>query len=51
MQHAWDRSACKVLVGKPEGKLPLGSHKQKLRDIKMGLGKTRLESTAWIHLA
>jgi hypothetical protein len=24
MQHAWERTAYRVLVGKPEGKRPLG---------------------------
>jgi hypothetical protein len=35
--HAWERSAYKVLEGKPEGKRPLGRHRHRLEDnIRMG---------------
>jgi hypothetical protein len=40
--HAWERSAYKVLVGKPERKRPLGRHRHRFEDnIKMGLREIR----------
>jgi hypothetical protein len=32
MQHAWDRSAYNILVGKPEGKRPLGIPRHRWED-------------------
>jgi hypothetical protein len=40
--HAWERSAYKVLVRKPEEKRPLGRHRHRLEDnIRMSLGEIR----------
>lgn len=44
-------NACKILIVKPEGKMPLGRSKQRLEDgsnIKIDLGG---EFVDWIHLA
>jgi hypothetical protein len=44
MWHAWERKVCRVLVGKPEGKRPLGRPRRRLEDAiimnlrKMGWG-------------
>jgi hypothetical protein len=32
MWHLWERSANKILVGKPEGKRPLGRHRHRWED-------------------
>jgi hypothetical protein len=46
------RSEYRILVGKPEGKRPLGRPKCRLKDnIKMDLWETGLEGVDWIHLA
>jgi hypothetical protein len=46
------RNAYKILVGRPEGKRPLGSRRRKWVDnIEMGLRKIGLESVDWINLA
>jgi hypothetical protein len=46
------RNAYKILVGKPEGKRPLGrSRHRREDDIKMDLRKIGWESVDWVHLA
>jgi hypothetical protein len=46
------RSAYKILVGKPEGKRPLGRPKRRWEDnIKMNLRKINFEDVDLIHLA
>jgi hypothetical protein len=32
MWHAWERRVCKILVGKPEGKRPLGGPRRRWED-------------------
>jgi hypothetical protein len=45
-------NAYKSLVGKPEGKRPLGRPVRRLEDnIRMDLREIRWESVDWIHLA
>jgi hypothetical protein len=45
------RSACKILVGKPEGKRPLGRHRCRWEDnIRMGLRETERKGVDWIHV-
>jgi len=47
-----ERSACRVSVGKPKGKTPLGRPRQTWKDnIKMGLKEIRWEGMDWIDLA
>jgi hypothetical protein len=52
MWHAWEKKAYKVLVGKPEGKRPLGRPRRRWEDgIRMdpgeiGLGGCGLDSTS-----
>jgi hypothetical protein len=42
----------KILIGKPEGKKPLGRRRRRWEDnIKMGLRETGWEGVDWIHLA
>jgi hypothetical protein len=44
--NAWERSPYKVLVGKPEGKRPLGRHRHRFEDnIRMGPREIRLDSS------
>jgi hypothetical protein len=46
------RNVCKILVGKPEGKRPLGRPRCKWMDnIKMGLRETGWRGIDWINLA
>jgi hypothetical protein len=46
------RNAYKILVGKLEGKRPLGKPRGRWEDnIKSGLREIGLESVNWIHLA
>jgi hypothetical protein len=46
------RSEYKVLVGKPEGKIPLGRPRRRWEDnIKTDLNEIRWEVVDWIHLA
>jgi hypothetical protein len=46
------RKVYKVLVGKPEGKRPLGRLRHRCEDgIKMDLGEYHGEGVAWFHLA
>jgi hypothetical protein len=41
-----------VLVGRPEGKRPLGRHRRRWEDnIKMGLRETGIDGANWIRLA
>jgi hypothetical protein len=45
------RNVYVILVGKPEGKSPLGRPKRRWKDnIKMGLREIGLEGVDWIHL-
>jgi hypothetical protein len=47
-----DRKVYKVLVGKPEGKRPLGRPKRRWEDvIRMDLRETGLGDVDWIRLA
>jgi hypothetical protein len=46
------RFALKILVGKPEGKIPLGTLGRRLEDnIKMNLKETVREGVDWSHVA
>jgi hypothetical protein len=46
------RNAYKILVGKPEGKIPLGRRKRRWVDnIKMDLREIRWDSMDWIDVA
>jgi hypothetical protein len=46
------RNTCKILVGKPEGKRPLGRPRCKWEgNIKMDLREIGSRSMDWIHLA
>jgi hypothetical protein len=41
-----------ILVGKPEGRRPLGRHRRRWEDkIKMNLGEIGFGDVGWIHLA
>ena len=52
MQHEWVRGVYRVLVGKPEGKRPLGRPRRKWEDnIKMNLQDVGFGSMDWIELA
>jgi len=53
MWHVWDRKgAFKVLMGRHEGKTPLGTPLRKRNDnIKMDLQEVRWRSMDWIDLA
>jgi hypothetical protein len=45
------RNACKVLVGKPERKRPLGSRRRRREDnIRMDLREIGWEGVDWMHL-
>jgi hypothetical protein len=47
-----ERKVCKVLVGKPEGKRPLGRPRHRWEDeIRMDLGQIGLGGVDWIRLA
>jgi hypothetical protein len=47
-----ERKVCKVLVGTPEGKRPLGRPKRRWEDgVRMGLRETGLGGVDWIRLA
>jgi hypothetical protein len=53
MWHAWgkDESVYRVLVGRPEGKRPLGRHKRRWEDnIKMDLRERDIDGENWIRL-
>jgi hypothetical protein len=46
-----ERNVCKVLVGKPEGKRPLGRPRRRWEDgIRMDLGEIGLGAVDWIRL-
>jgi hypothetical protein len=46
------RNACRILVGKPEGKRPLGIPRLRWVDnIEMDLGETKWDDMNWIDLA
>jgi hypothetical protein len=46
------RNACRILVGKPEGKRPLGKPRRRCEDnIKMGLREIGWGDMDWIDLA
>jgi hypothetical protein len=46
------RNGHKILVGKPEGKRPLGRYRRNSEDnINMDLREIRWEYVVWIHLA
>jgi hypothetical protein len=45
------RGVCRVLVGKPEGKRPLGRPRRRCEDIKIGLQEVGCGGTNWIELA
>jgi hypothetical protein len=46
------RGAYNILVGKPEGRRPLGRPRHRWEDnIKMELGEIRFGDVDWIHLA
>jgi hypothetical protein len=54
MWHAWGRGTgvCGVLVGKPEGKRPLGRPRRRWENsIKMDLGELGINGANWIQLA
>jgi hypothetical protein len=54
MWHVWvrGRGISRVLVGSPEGKRPLGSHRRRWEDnIKMGLREVGIDGSNWIRLA
>jgi len=52
MQREWVRGVYRVLVGKPEGKRPLGRPRRKWEDnIKMNLQEMECEDMDWIELA
>jgi hypothetical protein len=47
MWHAWERNVYRVLMGKPEGKIPLGRTRRRWEDwIRMDR-----RETGWIQLA
>jgi hypothetical protein len=46
------RGVCRVLVGRPEGKRPLGRSRRRWEDnIKMDLREIGIEGANWIRLA
>jgi hypothetical protein len=52
MWHAWERNVYRVLMGKPEGKRPLGRLGRRWEDgIRMELKEIGWGSVYWIHLA
>jgi hypothetical protein len=53
MWHAWERREMyKVLVGRPEGKRPLGRPRRRWEDgIGIDLRETGFEGVDWIRLA
>jgi hypothetical protein len=45
------RNSYSILVGKPEGKRPLGRHRQRWEDnIRMNLREIGWEGVDWVHL-
>jgi hypothetical protein len=52
MWHAWERRVYKVLVGKHEGKRPLGRPRRRWEDgIRMDLREIVLGDVDWIRLS
>jgi hypothetical protein len=52
MWHAWERNVYKVLMGKPEGKKPLGRPRRRWENgIRMDLREIVCGSVDWIQLA
>jgi hypothetical protein len=50
--HAWERNVCKVQMGKPEGKRPLGRPRRRWEDgIRIDLREICWGSVEWIQLA
>ena len=45
------RGVYRVLVGKPEGKRPLGRPRRRLEDIKTDLQEVGYESMDWINVS
>jgi hypothetical protein len=45
------RNAYRILIGKPEGKRPLGRPSRRWEDIRMDLREIGWEGVDWIHLA
>jgi ribosomal protein S2 len=51
MWHVWERDAYRILVGKLEGKRPLGRNRRRWEySIKMYLQEVRWEGVNWIDL-
>jgi hypothetical protein len=54
MWHTWGggRGVCRVLIGRPEGKRPLGRPRRRWEDnIKMDLREIGIDGANWILLA
>jgi hypothetical protein len=52
MWHRWERNVYRVLMGKPEGKSPVGIPRRRWEDrIRMDLKETGWRSVDWIQLA
>jgi hypothetical protein len=52
MWHAWERNVYRVLMGKPEGKRPLGRPRRRWEDgIRMDLREIGWGSLDWMQLA
>jgi hypothetical protein len=52
MWHRWERNVYRVLMGKPEGKRPVGIPRHRWEDrIRMVLKETGWRSLDWIQLA
>jgi hypothetical protein len=53
MWHVWweMRSAYRVLVGKPVGRILLGRQRNRWEDMKMDRNKAGCDGVDWIHLA
>jgi hypothetical protein len=50
--HGVKKNVCRILVGKPEGKRPVGRHKDKWEDnIKMNIIETEQDGMGWVDLA
>jgi hypothetical protein len=45
------RNACRLLVGNPEGKRPLGRPRRKVDNVRMDLGEVGWGDVDWIGLA
>jgi hypothetical protein len=51
MEHACNRNAYKNLVGRPEGKIPVGRTRHRWKDnIRMDLREIGCEVVDWIHM-